>query len=201
MVTGLTRRAMLEIIDYVTKSIEVISDQDKDRLIETLVDAYKRGGKVFVTGAGRSGLVIKAFALRLMHLGFQVYVMGETIVPSMRKGDVLIALSGSGRTKSVVSVAEAAKSVGAVIVSITTYLDSPLARLGDVVVLIPGRTKLAREDDYYVRQVMGLHEPLTPLGTLFEDTAMIFLDGVIVELMEKLGVSEDDLKERHANVE
>ncbi|WP_434731600.1 6-phospho-3-hexuloisomerase [Thermogladius sp. KZ2Tp1] len=201
MVTGLTRRAMLEIIDYVTKSIEVISDQDKDRLIETLVDAYKRGGKVFVTGAGRSGLVIKAFALRLMHLGFQVYVMGETIVPSMRKGDVLIALSGSGRTKSVVSVAEAAKSVGAVIVSITTYLDSPLARLGDVVVLIPGRTKLAREDDYYVRQVMGLHEPLTPLGTLFEDTVMIFLDGVIVELMEKLGVSEDDLKERHANVE
>ncbi|WP_048163029.1 6-phospho-3-hexuloisomerase [Thermogladius calderae] len=201
MVTGLTRRAMLEIIDYVTKSIEVISDQDKDRLIETLVDAYKRGGKVFVTGAGRSGLVIKAFALRLMHLGFQVYVMGETIVPSMKKGDVLIALSGSGRTKSVVSVAEAAKSVGAVIVSITTYLDSPLARLGDVVVLIPGRTKLAREDDYYVRQVMGLHEPLTPLGTLFEDTVMIFLDGVIVELMEKLGVSEDDLKERHANVE
>ncbi|AFK51067.1 3-hexulose-6-phosphate isomerase [Thermogladius calderae 1633] len=192
---------MLEIIDYVTKSIEVISDQDKDRLIETLVDAYKRGGKVFVTGAGRSGLVIKAFALRLMHLGFQVYVMGETIVPSMKKGDVLIALSGSGRTKSVVSVAEAAKSVGAVIVSITTYLDSPLARLGDVVVLIPGRTKLAREDDYYVRQVMGLHEPLTPLGTLFEDTVMIFLDGVIVELMEKLGVSEDDLKERHANVE
>lgn len=201
MVTGLTRRAMLEIIDYVTKSIEVISDQDKDRLIETLVDAYRRGSKVFVTGAGRSGLVIKAFALRLMHLGFQVYVMGETIVPSMRKGDVLIALSGSGRTKSVVSVAEAAKSVGAVIVSITTYLDSPLARLGDVVVLIPGRTKLAREDDYYVRQVMGLHEPLTPLGTLFEDTVMIFLDGVIVELMEKLGVSEDDLKERHANVE
>jgi 6-phospho-3-hexuloisomerase len=192
---------MLEIIDYVTKSIDVISDQDKDRLIETLVDAYRRGSKVFVTGAGRSGLVIKAFALRLMHLGFQVYVMGETIVPSMKKGDVLIALSGSGRTKSVVSVAEAAKSVGAVIVSITTYLDSPLARLGDVVVLIPGRTKLAREDDYYVRQVMGLHEPLTPLGTLFEDTAMIFLDGVIVELMEKLGVSEDDLKERHANVE
>ncbi|MGC9011621.1 6-phospho-3-hexuloisomerase [Thermogladius sp.] len=201
MVTGLTRRAMLEIIDFVTKSIDVISDQDKDRLIETLVDAYRRGSKVFVTGAGRSGLVIKAFALRLMHLGFQVYVMGETIVPSMKKGDVLIALSGSGRTKSVVSVAEAAKSVGAVIVSITTYLDSPLARLGDVVVLIPGRTKLAREDDYYVRQVMGLHEPLTPLGTLFEDTAMIFLDGVIVELMEKLGVSEDDLKERHANVE
>ncbi|MGC9122346.1 MAG: SIS domain-containing protein, partial [Thermogladius sp.] len=114
MVTGLTRRAMLEIIDYVTKSIEVISDQDKDRLIETLVDAYRRGSKVFVTGAGRSGLVIKAFALRLMHLGFQVYVMGETIVPSMKKGDVLIALSGSGRTKSVVSVAEAAKSVGAV---------------------------------------------------------------------------------------
>jgi len=201
MVSGLTRRAMLEIIEYLTKSLDVISDHDKDRLIETLVEAYKRSSKIFVVGAGRSGLVVKSFALRLMHLGFSVYVMGETIIPRMRKGDVLIALSGSGRTKSVISVAEAAKSVGAIVVSITTFMDSPLAKLGDVVVLIPGRTKLAREDDYLVRQVIGLHEPLTPLGTLFEDLAMIFLDGVVVELMDKLGVTEEELKERHANVE
>ncbi len=201
MVSGLTRRAMLEIIEYLTKSLDVISDHDKDRLIETLVEAYKRSSKIFVVGAGRSGLVVKSFALRLMHLGFSVYVMGETIIPRMRKGDVLIALSGSGRTKSVISVAEAAKSVGAIVVSITTFMDSPLAKLGDVVVLIPGRTKLAKEDDYLVRQVIGLHEPLTPLGTLFEDLAMIFLDGVVVELMDKLGVTEEELKERHANVE
>uniref|UniRef100_A0A7J3Y0K7 6-phospho-3-hexuloisomerase n=1 Tax=Thermogladius calderae TaxID=1200300 RepID=A0A7J3Y0K7_9CREN len=201
MVSGLTRRAMLEIIEYLSKSLDVISDHDKDRLIETLVEAYKRSSKIFVVGAGRSGLVVKSFALRLMHLGFSVYVMGETIIPRMRKGDVLVALSGSGRTKSVISVAEAAKSVGAIVVSITTFMDSPLAKLGDVVVLIPGRTKLAREDDYLVRQVIGLHEPLTPLGTLFEDLAMIFLDGVVVELMDKLGVTEEELKERHANVE
>jgi 6-phospho-3-hexuloisomerase len=192
---------MLEIIEYLTKSLDVISDHDKDRLIETLVEAYKRSSKIFVVGAGRSGLVVKSFALRLMHLGFSVYVMGETIIPRMRKGDVLVALSGSGRTKSVISVAEAAKSVGAIVVSITTFMDSPLAKLGDVVVLIPGRTKLAKEDDYLVRQVIGLHEPLTPLGTLFEDLAMIFLDGVVVELMDKLGVTEEELKERHANVE
>jgi len=201
MVSGLTRRAMLEIIEFLTKSLDVISDYDKDRLVETLVEAYKRGSKIFVVGAGRSGLVAKSFALRLMHLGFSVYVMGETIIPRMKKGDVLVALSGSGRTRSVISVAEAAKSVGAIVVSITTFMDSPLAKLGDVVVLIPGRTKLAKEDDYLVRQVIGLHEPLTPLGTLFEDLAMIFLDGVVVELMDKLGVTEEELKERHANVE
>jgi 6-phospho-3-hexuloisomerase len=192
---------MLEIIEFLTKSLDVISDYDKDRLVETLVEAYKRGSKIFVVGAGRSGLVAKSFALRLMHLGFSVYVMGETIIPRMKKGDVLVALSGSGRTRSVISVAEAAKSVGAIVVSITTFMDSPLAKLGDVVVLIPGRTKLAKEDDYLVRQVIGLHEPLTPLGTLFEDLAMIFLDGVVVELMDKLGVTEEELKERHANVE
>ena len=201
MVSGLTRRAMLEIIEFLTKSLDVISDYDKDRLVETLVEAYKRGSKIFVVGAGRSGLVAKSFALRLMHLGFSVYVMGETIIPRMKKGDVLVALSGSGRTRSVISVAEAAKSVGAIVVSITTFMESPLAKLGDVVVLIPGRTKLAKEDDYLVRQVIGLHEPLTPLGTLFEDLAMIFLDGVVVELMDKLGVTEEELKERHANVE
>ncbi|WP_440059105.1 6-phospho-3-hexuloisomerase [Thermogladius sp. 4427co] len=201
MVTGITRNAMLEIVDFIIKSIEVINDHDKDAFIDTLVEAFKRGSKIFVTGAGRSGLVAKAFALRLMHLGFPVYVMGETIVPKMNKGDVLIAISGSGRTKTVISLAEAAKSIGATVIGITTYADSPLAKVADIVVHLPGRTKLSSEDDYYIRQLIGLHEPLSPLGTLFEDLAMVFLDGIIAELMDKLGVSEDELRERHANIE
>ncbi|MEM0002102.1 MAG: 6-phospho-3-hexuloisomerase [Desulfurococcaceae archaeon] len=201
MVTGLTRDATIQIISYVNRAIELISDNEKDAFIDTLLNARKEGRRIFVIGAGRSGLVAKAFAMRLMHMDFDVYVVGETIMPPIRKSDVLLAISGSGRTRTVVSVAEAAKSIGAKIIALTTYPDSPLAKLADVVVRIPGRTKLALEEDYLIRQVRGHHEPLAPLGTLFEVTTLVFLDGVVVELMNKLGITEEEMKERHANIE
>ncbi len=201
MVSGVTKDAVLEILDFIHKAVELISDFEKENLVNTLLEARKEGKRVFIMGAGRSGLVAKAFAMRLLHLGFSVYVIGETILPPMNKGDILIAVSGSGRTKTVVAVAEAAKSLGAKVIALTTYPDSPLGKLADVIMRIPGRTKLAAEEDYIVRQVIGVHEPLAPLGTLFEATTLIFLDGLVVELMSKLGVSESELRERHANIE
>ena len=201
MVSGPTRDAVIQIVDYVSKAIELISDSEKDSMIDLMLDARKEGRRIFVVGAGRSGLVAKAFAMRLSHMGFDVYVIGETITPPMRRDDILLAVSGSGRTKTVVAVAETARSIGARVVAITTYPDSPLGRVSDLVVRIPGRTKLAVEEDYIVRQVRGLHEPLAPLGTLFEVTTMIFLDGVVVELMHKLGITEEEMKEKHANIE
>jgi len=201
MVSGTTRDAMLTIIDFALKALDLISDDEKEKMIEALIDALKNNRKVFVIGAGRSGLVGRAFAMRLLHLGFNVYVVGETILPRATSGDVLVAISGSGRTKLVVAAAEAAKSVGVKVIAITTYPDSPLGKLADIVVRIPGRTKLSSEEDYISRQILGLHEPLAPLGTLFEDTLLLFLDGVVSELMDRLGVSEEELRNRHANIE
>jgi len=201
MVSGTTRDAMLTVIDFALKALDLISDDEKEKMIETLIDALKNNRKVFVIGAGRSGLVGRAFAMRLLHLGFNVYVVGETILPRATSGDVLVAISGSGRTKLVVAAAEAAKSVGVKVIAITTYPDSPLGKLADIVVRIPGRTKLSSEEDYISRQILGLHEPLAPLGTLFEDTLLLFLDGVVSELMDRLGVSEEELRNRHANIE
>ncbi len=200
LVTGIVGIAMTEIAEFVTRAIDSIKDHEVEKMINTLIDAYG-GHKILVMGAGRSGLVGKAFAMRLLHLGFQVYVLGETIVPRISKGDVVIAISGSGRTKLIVTAAEAAKQVGAKIIAITSYPNSPLGRLADVVVVVPGRTKIAAEEDYFTRQILGIHEPLAPLGTLFEDTAMIFLDGVVVGLMKKLGKTEEDLRSAHANIE
>ncbi|MEM1662387.1 MAG: 6-phospho-3-hexuloisomerase [Desulfurococcaceae archaeon] len=201
MVSGITRRAMLEILNFVGNVVDSISDEEKDRFIELLINTYHKKARVLVTGAGRSGLVGKAFAMRLLHLGFPVYVLGETIVPSITKGDVVIAISGSGRTKLVVAAAEAAKTVGAIVVALTSYYDSPLGKISDLIVRIPGRTKIAEEEDFFARQIIGIHESLAPLGTLFEDAAMIFLDGIVAELMEKLGKTEEDLRKQHANIE
>ncbi|MDT7868058.1 MAG: 6-phospho-3-hexuloisomerase [Acidianus sp.] len=192
---------MREIAEFAAKASELINAGQVDRMAEVLVDLYHRKGKVLVMGAGRSGLVGKAFAMRLLHLGFNSYVLGETIVPSISRGDVAVAISGSGRTGLIVEAADAAKKVGAYVIAITTYPESPLGQLADLVVMVPGRSKVSKMDDYFARQILGLHEPLAPLGTLFEDTAMLLLDGVIYYLMIKLNVTEDEMRNRHANIE
>jgi len=194
-------RAMREIAEFAAKASQLINASQIDRMAEVLVDLYHRKGKVLVMGAGRSGLVGKAFAMRLLHLGFNSYVLGETIVPSISRGDVAVAISGSGRTGLIVEAADAAKKVGAYVIAITTYPESPLGQLADLVVMVPGRSKVSKMDDYFARQILGLHEPLAPLGTLFEDTAMLLLDGVIYHLMIKLNVTEDEMRNRHANIE
>ena len=197
-------QTMREIVSFIQRAIDEIDREQVRRMVELLVDVYRKNGrsKILVMGAGRSGLVGRAFAMRLLHLGYNVYVLGDTIVPRIGDRDVVIAISGSGSTKLIVTAAEAAKKVGAKIIAITSYPDSPLGRLADIVVRIPGRTKISRgEEDYFARQILGIHEQLAPLGTLFEDTAMIFLDGVVAELMHRLGKTEEDLRAMHANIE
>ncbi|WP_460126219.1 6-phospho-3-hexuloisomerase [Stetteria hydrogenophila] len=194
---------MKEIASFIGRAADEINEEDVEKFVSLLVDAYRQNGnrQILVMGAGRSGLVGRAFAMRLMHMGFRVYVLGDTIVPSVRKGDIVIAISGSGSTKLIVTAAEAAKYVGATVVAITTYPESPLGKLADLVVRIPGRTKKAEMEDYFARQILGMHETLAPMGTLFEDTAMVFLDGVVYSLMKRLNISEEEMKARHANIE
>jgi len=195
-------KAMYVIADFIINATKELKREQVERMINKLVEAYeRRNHKILVMGAGRSGLVGRAFAMRLLHLGYNVYVLGDTIVPRIGEGDIVIAISGSGRTKLIVTAAEAAKHVGATVIAVTSYPDSPLAEIADIVVEVPGRTKIAREEDYFARQILGIHEPLAPLGTLFEDTAMVFLDAVVAELMERLGKTEEDLKAIHANIE
>ncbi|MEM0361630.1 MAG: SIS domain-containing protein [Sulfolobales archaeon] len=177
---------MRDLANYVLKSIDHIRSDDVESMIDCLINALNHERRVLIVGVGRSGLIGKAFAVRLMHLGFKVYVIGDTIVPALRPDDILVAISGSGRTKLVIDAAEVAKSLGAKVVALTSFRDSPLAGLADVIVEIPGRLKVSSEEDYFSRQILGIYEPLSPLASLFEITAMAFLDGLIVELTHRL---------------
>ncbi|MGC9164614.1 MAG: 6-phospho-3-hexuloisomerase [Thermoprotei archaeon] len=196
-----TKAAMKEIIEFVEKAQNLIDWSQVNDMINLLLKTKIKDHSVLVIGMGRSGFVGKAFALRLMHLGFRVYVFGETITPAIGKEDVVVAISGSGETNIVVKAAEVARNIGATVIAITSRLESPLAKISNKTVIVPGRTRLASEQDYYVRQLIGEHEPLAPLGTLFEITAMILLDSIIAELMKRLGLTEEELKARHATIE
>ncbi|MCS7364210.1 MAG: 6-phospho-3-hexuloisomerase [archaeon GB-1867-035] len=197
----MVRESMEQVASFISKLPSMMDYDQIAQMIDMLIYAQAANRSIFVVGAGRSGLIARAFAMRLMHLGFHVYVIGETITPAAGKGDVLVAISGSGRTMIVVTVAQVAKQVGAKVIAITSHPDSPLGKLADHIVFVPGRTKISDETDYFSRQILGIHEPLAPLGTLFEICAMVFLESIISELMHRLGKTEEDLKARHATIE
>jgi 6-phospho-3-hexuloisomerase len=88
-----------------------------------------------------------------------------------------------------------------VIFAVTSYPDSDLGQISDYLVVVSGREVVAEESDYQSRQLLGEHESLAPMGTLFEDTCAVFLDGIIAELMARLEVSEASMREKHSTIE
>ncbi|AFV23832.1 MAG: 6-phospho-3-hexuloisomerase [Methanolobus sp.] len=180
--------------------LERVAQELDDESIKQMLAALLKARRIFVLGAGRSGLVGRAFAMRLMHLGLSSHVVGETTTPAVSTEDAVVAISGSGQTRSVSDLGKVAKDIGATVIAITSNKDSKLGNLADVAVVLPGRTK----DDvggYLERHMRGEYTYLTPLGTSFETSASVFLDAVIAELIYITGASEADLKSRHTNIE
>ena len=125
----------------------------------------------------KSGYV-KALSKEDVYQGYCVNRAPDIILRPL-KDDLLIAVSGSGQTNSVVSAAQVAKGLGCATLAITSYPDSLLGEIVDYVVVIKGRTKIDIEKDHLKHQIEGRHSTLTPLGTLFEDSVMVFFDGII----------------------
>jgi len=190
------KRKIASLIWKVSEKCMKIDERD----IRDFVGAIAKARRVFIMGMGRSGLVARAFAMRLMHLQLTVFVVGETTTPAIGKGDLLIIVSGSGSTSSVVAIAKKAKELGASLAAVTSYPDSPIGKLSDIIVKIEGRLP-EKMHDYPSRQIAGEHEPLTPMGTLFELSAMLFLDTVVEELMVRLGRSEEEMRRIHTQLE
>lgn len=193
--------AVEEILSGISDAMGKVDMGQVERLIEALLQAQGEGRKILVVGAGRSSLVGRAFAMRLLHLGFNVFVMGETLNPSVTQGDIALIISGSGSTTLPVTVTGMAKKLRVKVLAVTSNPDSPIGKMADLMVVVPGRSKVALEEEYLSRQLLGEHASLTPMGTLFENSCMVFLDCLIAELMDQLGVSEDEMKRRHAAIE
>lgn len=193
--------------DITKHALQVINKLSEDQ-ISAMIDNIIASDSIFIVGSGRSELVGKAFAMRLMHLGFSVHVVGDVTTPAITKNDCLIAISGSGETKTVILAAEASKNVKAQVMGVTAKKESTLNQYLDVTIYMDSKTKEYIENEakepwkYYTAHVLkGDYDDLTPLGTMFEYTALLFLDGLIAEFMYLLGKKEQDLKNRHATIE
>ena len=158
-----------------------------------IVEAVSGGDRLFLAGAGRSGLAVRAFAMRLMHLGFITHVVGEVTTPSITASDVLIIGSGSGSTGSLVTMAQKAHRMGAKIILITIVPTSPIGQLADIVLRIPAPSSKV--------EAAQPIQSIQPMGTLFEQTMSLTFDTLILLLMQRLNTDSDTMFTRHANLE
>jgi len=160
---------------------------------EKFVDIILSSGRVFVAGAGRSGFMVKSFAMRLMHMGFESYVVGETTTPNIESGNLLVIASGSGETGSLVSIAQKAKQFNALLALVSIFPESSIGRLADIKMKINAPTPK-------VKTGTGV-KSIQPMGSLFEQSLLIFFDTIILGLMDKQGKNTDTMFGKHANLE
>ena len=172
------------VVDKISEILDGTDQQHTKNLTEMLDNAKS----IFISGAGRSKLVGNFFAMRLMHGGYDVNVVGEIVTPSVKAGDLLIIISGSGETKQLIAFTKKAKEIGAKIMLISANSDSTIGDLADGVFQI-GKTEL-------YAKVKGM-----PMGTVFELSTLCFLEALISHVIWEKGIPEEEMQSRHANLE
>jgi 6-phospho-3-hexuloisomerase len=175
---------MNESTDYMMKAILQTLESEPEETAQ-FVDHILAAKKIFIYGVGRSGLIAKAFAIRLVQMGLEVFFVGETITPIVEEGSLVIIVSYTGETMSAIQTANIVRRVGAKVITITATSHSKLAGASNLVIhLQPPKDEERKR--------------LAPLGTVFEDATLIYLDSIIALLMDKLGQSEGSMRKRHA---
>ncbi len=170
-----------------------IDENEIDSICNHLINAKEHNKNIFLAGAGRSGCVVRAFANRLMHLGFQCYMAGEITAPPIKKEDIFFALSGSGKTGSLVNMANTAKKQKADILTITLQKEGTIGTMAQAAIVLPGNTRLQEDSTSFTS--------IQPVGSCFEQLSFLTCDGIILKLKEILQQSNEDLIARHGNLE
>lgn len=181
---------MTSALDTVRREIDGVLDNVEDAAPTLAADLVLAAPRVFAAGEGRSGLMAKAFAMRLMHLGLRVHVVGETVTPGFGEADLLVAVSGSGSTAATLRSAQQVRDKGGMVLAVTTDAASRLADLAERTVVVPAATKARSATEASTQQ---------PLGSLFDQCTHVLLDAVCLEITRRRAVSLDESRGLHAS--
>ncbi|WP_026582636.1 6-phospho-3-hexuloisomerase [Bacillus sp. J33] len=185
---------MKSIIKTVANEISTVLEGINEKEAIHLSKHLREAKRIFVYGEGRSGLMGKAFAMRLMHGGFPVYVIGETVTPSIEADDLLVAISGSGSTGAILQFASKSKEIGAKVFVVTTNRDSKMASICNGILVIPAATKYRRQ---------GEPSTIQPLGNQFDQSVHLVLDAIIIGTLQAENQESvyEEMTKRHTNLE
>ena len=178
----------MEILDCILTEIEDVIHKVKTEELVRFASQITKDKRIFVDGEGRSGLMAKGFAMRLMHLGYTVYVVGETITPAVGTNDVFIVVSGSGESSNVLADTNKAVNKGNSVLVVTSKLNSSIAKLADIVLIVPGTIKSDSVDNRGSIQL---------LSSLFDQSLHIVLDAICLMLSKRDQVSNEEATTNH----
>jgi 6-phospho-3-hexuloisomerase len=177
-------------LNEIVNELDRTSSQISEEQIQSLIDQIDSHKRIFVYGTGRSGLMLKTFAMRLMQIGRTAYVVGETTTPSVEPGDLLIVASASGTTRSVVDAAASAVKQKVDVVAITGKQDSDLSAIVEPLIRIEVSTKFSTSSN-----------TVQPLGSLFEQMLLLVFDGTILRMSRRQTGTNSAMAKRHASIE
>jgi len=172
------------ILDRLTTILGETDKSSSTKLLKLVDEA----GRIFIGGAGRSGLVSRFFAMRLVHSGYQVNMVGEIVTPAIKAGDLLVIISGSGGTETLMPLVKKAKSVGAKFVVVSMKAKSAMAEVADL------NIQIGNDNSFPLTKGM-------PMGAQFELSALIFLEAVIADIVHTKNLTEECMRAIHANLE
>lgn len=176
------------ILDEIKMVLGTVDESQVDNLVEEIIKA----DKIVAVGAGRVGMAVRGFAMRLGHLGKKAWMIGDATVLGIGEGDLLMVASGSGETQTIFDLVEIAKKNKARIVLVTGNPESRMGKLADVIAKVNAPSKTKPIEGFLSIQ---------PMTTLNEQCLGIFFDAVVLLLMEKMGETHDTMWARHSNLE
>jgi len=176
-----------QIMAEIGQVLEEVSEHE----VREFVEAVQAANRLFVHALGREGLVLRAFAMRLAHLGLRVHVVGDMTTPAATSGDLVIVSTGPGNTASVLTIARIAQAAGATVAVITAHPEAEGVQFADLIMKVGGQTMA--EDE-------GITS-IQPMGSTHEQAEWILLDYIILRLMQLLGETNETMSHRHTNLE
>ena len=170
----------------------VLSRVDPEQ-VQSALDLIQKARKIAFYGAGREGLMMRALAMRLFHLGYDVSVVGDITTPFLTNGDLLILSVGSGYISTGDALRSVAQRDGATVLCLTAQPDGKTPAASDKIVYLPAQT-MADDTGSKSRSIL-------PMGSVYELVLFVFSEIVVLELLKRTGKTFGEARDRHTNLE
>lgn len=164
-----------------------------DRQVADALDLIAGARRIVLYGCGREGLQVRGLAMRLHHLGLDVAMQGDMAAPPVGPGDLFLVSAGPGELSTVTALMRVARDADANILFLTAEPDTPSATLATQVLTIPAQT-MARDQGAAATSVL-------PMGSLYEGAMFLLFEIMVLRLLDRLGISPEDMRARHTNLE
>ncbi|MDZ4095352.1 MAG: SIS domain-containing protein [Paracoccaceae bacterium] len=162
-----------------------------------LVAELAQAKRILCYGVGREGLMMRALAMRLYHLGLDAHVVGDMSAPPVGAGDLLLVSAGPGDFSTVTALIGVAQAAGARTACVTAQPQGRVPAACDRVLAIPAQTMA---DDQPPAPTLTPVSVL-PMGSLFEGAQFLIFEILILLLRDRIGTTSGAMRARHTNLE